>query len=255
MRSSRADRTNLLLVVSKIKHKAFSIYTSGVCSEKQRILANGRLLRSTLRKGQPHTKPEHFPGKHYADQINIVAITEMLTAPPPTFSLHTQATIWDRQVSQPLLQAIPRIPQLMQDSRPQLAPPGCPRAMKTGHKAHALLPSLSQATWYPTVAHTSPQRTQILNSQSDTHEDSDAAKQLPLTSAGEPGAEGYATPDSAVASPTRAQSHSAKQEEHRRSVMAVTVITRGSLAGQAKKLSQQDEVRYSEVPGRTQAYL
>ena len=83
----------------------------------------------------------------------------------------------------------------------------------------------------------------------------DAAKRLPLTAAGEPGAEGDTTPDRAATSSTRAQSHSAKQEEPSRSVTATTVITRGKPAGQAKKSSQQDEVRTSEVPGRAQAYL
>lgn len=71
------------------------------------------LLRSVLRKGHPHTKPENFPGKCYTDQINIVAVRQMLTTPPPPSTLHTQATIQDRQVSQPLLQAIPRRPQLI----------------------------------------------------------------------------------------------------------------------------------------------
>lgn len=47
------------------------------------------LLRSILTKGHPHTKPERFPGKCCTEQISIVAVRQMLTAPPPLFPLFT----------------------------------------------------------------------------------------------------------------------------------------------------------------------
>lgn len=55
--------------------------------------------------------------------------------------------------------------------------------------------------------------------------------------------------------PQQGQTYSAKQEKQSRSLMAATVITRDRSAGQAKKLSQQDDVRTSKVPGMAQAYL
>jgi len=85
--------------------------------------------------------------------------------------------------------------------------------MQTGHKARVLLPSLSQATWVPTAAHTSPQRTRILNLHRATHQDLDAAKWMAVTAAGEPGAKDDTMSDRAAASSTRGQAHSAKREE------------------------------------------
>lgn len=108
MRSARANRTDFLQVISKIKHRTFSIYTLQVCNEKQQITANGSIIivKVSWWKRNPHRNP----GKCYTDQINIVAVRQVLTAPPPPFH-PSHPHYCTGQASLPaLLQGIPSRP-------------------------------------------------------------------------------------------------------------------------------------------------
>lgn len=145
MRSARANRTDFLQVISKIKHRTFSIYTLQVCNEKQQITANGSIIivKVSWWKRNPHRNP----GKCYTDQINIVAVRQVLTAPPPPFH-PSHPHYCTGQASLPaLLQGIPSRPQVIGNSRPQPVLPGSPWPPKSDLKlCFSLSDSPSQAT-------------------------------------------------------------------------------------------------------------
>lgn len=151
-----------------------------------------------------------------ATQVSAVALRQMFTTPPPPFhsSYPGYRTGWE--VSQPLLQKIPRRAQLVQDSKFQLAPPDVPRPHRLDTKL--LFCILLSAMLCGT------QQKQKLSQVHRGHR-----------------AWTHTVPK--LGSSTRAQSPCAKQGQQSRAVMA-TGITRGQQGKPRSQVSKKGPARH-----------